>query len=127
MYYRKWVVVPLFIFSRPRLTLFISFILSLSHFFSKLKSLHTEAVSHLRPYTFFYKVTSTEAGYRFGQVCLPVSWESSCNDSFPLGFSPSLTFQRWLLQQHLPLYAPNGKSVLAFIFHSKRNPQQAKK
>lgn len=35
--YKKWVVF-LSVFSRPHLTLFISFILSLSHFFSKLKS-----------------------------------------------------------------------------------------
>lgn len=49
MYYKKWVVFPLFIFSRPRLTLFISFILSLVRFFSKLKSHRKEAVPHLRP------------------------------------------------------------------------------
>lgn len=121
--YKKWVV-SLSVFSRPHLTLFISFILSLSNFFSKLifflyRSNSTSQTICLC-FNSNFSVALDKGGHRFGQVCLAVSWESCCSDAFLFRFSPNLTFQRWLLQQDLPLYSPDGKSALAFISCSKK-------
>lgn len=32
---------------------------------------------------YFFKITSDKAGYRFGKVFLPGSWESCCSDALP--------------------------------------------
>lgn len=112
------------VFSRPHLTLFISFILSLSRFFSKLNCfLYRSSSTSLTICLCFnthFSVALGKGGHRFGQVCLAASWESCCSDAFPFGFSPNPTFQRWLLWQDLPLYPPDGKSALAFISYSKK-------